>query len=197
MVRLVALMRLRIQARILVQQALALFRRHWNALQFLARAAQLRDPFFPLRAKLLLEFLAQPLRERGAQPSGGNCDLQIRLGALRQENRSRTAAAHPRRCKARLGCEPRHRFHRAKRANPSRQSPGIRPQNRPAGIRALPIRCAPREPTRGRAASPLARRRGPMRPLQAGFRSWPRRRYRRRLPGLAARQALRTWETNS
>src|ERR1700683_3180042 len=71
------LMRLRIQARVLMQQAFSLFRRHRNALQFLARAAKLRDPLFPLRTKLPFEFLAQALRERGTQAASGNCNLQF------------------------------------------------------------------------------------------------------------------------
>ena len=60
-----------------MQQAFALLGRHRNALQFLARAAELRDPLFPLRTELLFEFLAQALRERGTQAARGNRDLQF------------------------------------------------------------------------------------------------------------------------
>src|ERR1700722_5138811 len=70
-------MRFWVQTRVLMQQALALLRRHRDAVQFIARAAELRDPFLPLRTELLFEFLAQALRECRAQSTSGNRDLQF------------------------------------------------------------------------------------------------------------------------
>ena len=136
---LLSTVRLRIEARILVQQS-ALFRRHRNALQFLTSAAELRNPCFPFRPELLLEFHAQPLRERGTQPAGGNRDLQftaahhggeVEIAALRFVDRVAQNAS---------ACGPRHRYHRATWANWSPRLPEKSRRNPRAGTRELAIR---------------------------------------------------------